>query len=130
MNAVLDPSTAGCAELLARIHSVALEEAVAIEEGQYDAIWLLRRQREELTRQVAEACARLAAGGGPDPEGIRQMMASVARIEACDRSNQRHLEQYRCELADELAHLETGRRAMDGYRVPAGTAANYVDRRG
>jgi len=126
---VLDPA-AGCAELLARIHSVALEEAVAIEEENYDAIWLLRRQREELTHKVAEACARLAAAGGADPAATRRMMASMARIEACDRNNRSHLERSQQRLADELAHLGAGRRAMGGYRVPDGPAPTYVDRRG
>jgi len=130
MSAVLAPSAAECTELLARIHSVALEEAVAIEEGRYDAIWLLRRQREELTRLVAEACARVAAIGELEPEEAEKMMVSMARIEACDANNQRHLEQCRSELASELAHLDAGRRAMGGYRVPEGTAATYVDRMG
>jgi len=129
MSAVLDPSTT-CAELLARIHSVALEEAVAIEEENYDAIWLLRRQREELTRKVAEACARLAAAGGADSAATRRMMALMARIEACDRNNRSHLERSKQRLADELAHLGEGRRAVGGYRMPEGTTAAYVDRRG
>jgi len=129
MNAVVDLSV-GCTELLARIHSVALEEAVAIEEGDYDTIWLLRRQREELTLKIAKACAHLSITDGMEPTEAEQMVASMARIEACDRNNRLHLERYQHRLADELAHLETGQRAMDGYRIPEGMSATYVDRRG
>jgi len=129
MSSVAD-MTSRCSGLLATIHSLAVEESVAIEEYAYDAIWLLRRQREELTRRVTEVCAHLANTGVADPKTTQQMMASIARIEACDRNNRVHLEQNQQRLADELAHLETGRRAMDGYRVPDGPAAVYVDRRG
>jgi len=129
MSTGLDLS-AGCTELLARIHSVVLEEAVAIEEGDYDAIWLLRRQREELTRRVAEACAHLSIAGGVEPMATEQTVALMARIEQCDRSNRLHLERCRRQLADELAHLGAGERALGGYRVPEGNAAAYVDRRG
>ncbi len=129
MNTVLDP-TAGCTELLAHIHSVALEEAVAIEEGDFDAIWLLRRQREELTRRVAKACAHLASNGEADPKITQQIVASVARIEACDQNNRVHLERAQQRLADELAHLGVGRRAVGGYRIPDAPIPTYVDRRG
>lgn len=129
MNTVLDP-TAGCTELLAHIHSVALEEAVAIEEGDFDAIWLLRRQRAELTHRVAEACAHLAIRGGADPKTTQQVLASMARIEVCDQNNRAHLERHQQRLADELAHLDTGRRAVGGYRVPDAPIPTYVDRRG
>ncbi len=129
MNAVLNPM-AGCAELLDHIHSVALEEAVAIEEGNFDAIWLLRRQREELTHRVAEACARLATSGGADPQTTQEVLASMARIELCVQNNRMHLERNRQRLADELAHLGAGRRAVGGYRVPDEPIPTYVDRRG
>ncbi|HBB41505.1 MAG: hypothetical protein COW73_04650 [Nitrospirae bacterium CG18_big_fil_WC_8_21_14_2_50_70_55] len=129
MSTVLDPASA-CAELLAHIHSLVLEEAVAIDEVEYDAIWLLRRQREELTRKVAETCALLAATGEVEPVAARQMRASMARIAACDQNNQLHLERYLQRLADELTHLSEGRRAVGGYRVPEPTTAAYIDRRG
>jgi hypothetical protein len=119
-----------CEGLVQQIESLARCETTLIDRQDFEAVWVGRNQRDELTKRLAALVSEESSEGEEFPDKTKEIIfAAVDRIQNWDEKNKQRLERQQQVLQRELQHLRTGRVAVSGYRWLKESTPSYVDKR-